>query len=80
MTLPAKRDDAHHEPIPAPFLPAKDAALRLGLNVDHLCRLCRDQYATAGLAKKIAGRWVIHPNADPRLLGLETWDGRDIRQ
>jgi hypothetical protein len=79
VTLPARKGEVH-EPIPVPYMALEHAAPLLGLDAGHLRRLCRDQYSPAGLAKKIGGRWVVHPNADPRLRGIETWSTRDIRQ
>lgn len=63
------------------FIPLADAAALLMRDVDHLRRVCRNQYHAIGLARKTeSGEWEISRAADPRLSVIESQEGRDLRQ
>lgn len=76
----AVRQIAARPALPAPWIPLAEAAMRLGCSPGHLRRRCAEEWRAQSLARQFEGVWGIHPSADPRLAGIETWRDRDLRQ
>lgn len=86
MPLALRNSEARQRAaIPAPWIPLGEAAIRLGYSAGHLRRLCADEWRGRGYAQQFAtgsgpAAWGVHPSADPRLAGIESWRDRDLRQ
>lgn len=79
MTAVAVKTGHAHDAPPVNRIGLERCSIILGVSKRRIRQMCLD-WSRAGLAKKVGCKWLINPEAHPRLADSESFSARDVRQ